>query len=158
VEYYFEEFDEIILKHGLKKIKTFGNSYLAVAGINNPNQKYIQESILAALEIRNFISNETASRKKQRTDFLEVKIGLHIGSITAGVIGQNKFAYDIWGNAVNLAFRTQQRCESGNVNITLPLHEKVKDEFETIPRGILPVKNIGSFDFFYVKNQKKSLV
>ncbi len=111
----FSEFDRIAVKHGLEKIKTIGDSYMAVCGIPEPCENHAERVALFALEVTEAIKNFSFTEEKIP---VTNRIGLHTGSVVAGVIGENKFAYDLWGDAVNTASRMESQGESGRIQVS----------------------------------------
>lgn len=145
----FTAFDQIMEKHGLEKIKTIGDAYLAVSGLPVKNERHAQNAAAAALDIIEFV----AARKKQVPYGLDIRIGLHSGSLIAGIIGVKKFAYDIWGDTVNTAARMEQSSAPGQVNISSSTFQRVGKEFICEHRGKLEVKGKGALDMYFVKNK-----
>jgi len=146
----FTAFDRIMEKYGLEKIKTIGDAYLAVSGLPVSNEKHAQNAVLAALDIIEFVSQ----RKKQVTYGLDIRIGINSGSLIAGIIGVKKFAYDIWGDTVNIAARMEQSSEPGKVNISHSTYQLIKDNFECAHRGKIDAKHKGEMDMYFVKGKK----
>jgi adenylate cyclase len=142
----FSAFDAIIERNGLEKIKTIGDAYMAVCGLPNSDSRHAQRTVQAALEIRDFIEQ----RKKEQSSF-SIRIGVNSGSVVAGIVGVKKFAYDIWGDAVNTAARMEQNGEPGEINITHNTYELIKSEFDCVPRGKISVKGKGDVEMFFVK-------
>ncbi len=147
----FTAFDNIIERNGLEKIKTIGDAYLAVCGLPAADPRHAQKAIQAALEIRDFIEDRS---KKGKT--FQVRIGIHSGSVVAGIVGVKKFAYDIWGDTVNTAARMEQSSETGKVNISEATYDLVKNApFVFEHRGKVAAKNKGELDMYFVeKNQE----
>ena len=144
----FSAFDEIIGRNGLEKIKTIGDSYMAVCGLPEPSSDHAQKTVQAAIEIRDFINE----RKKHEKVF-EIRLGINSGQVVAGIVGVKKFAYDIWGDAVNTASRMESSGESGKVNISQSTHELVKNDFLCVYRGKVSAKNKGEIDMYFVENK-----
>ena len=146
----FTKFDEIAKRHRIEKIKTIGDAYMCAGGIPEQNESNPFDTILAAFEILSFV------RIAEENQWLsEVRIGIHTGEIMAGVIGKNKFAYDIWGEAVNTASRMETSSEAGKINISGETYELVKDFFVCEYRGKLEAKHRNQFDMYYVYRIKK---
>lgn len=156
LNYCFYEFDKIVEKYNLEKLKTIGDAYMYAGGIASADGKDFdatKSSVLAAFEISEFIKNRRAEKLKEGKTYYDIKIGVHTGSVVAGVVGKSKFVYDIWGDSVNIAARMESNCEGGKVNVSKSTHdllEKYKDLcFEY--RGKINAKNKGMLDMFYVK-------
>jgi class 3 adenylate cyclase len=152
----FERFDEIVTRHGLEKIKTMGDAYMCVAGIveddDNPQQN-AKNAVRAALEMAAYITKEKEERRAIGKVYWDVRVGIHTGDIIAGVVGKKKFAFDIWGDAVNIASRLETNSEEGRVNISDSTYRLVKEEFVCTHRGKLPVKNKGELDMYFVERE-----
>jgi len=144
----FTAFDHIIERNGLEKIKTVGDAYLAVCGLPIADPGHAKKAVQAALEIRTFIEE----RKKQEHVF-EIRIGIHSGSVVAGIVGVKKFAYDIWGDTVNTAARMESSGEAGKINISEMTYELVKDDFKCVYRGAIDAKNKGKMDMYFVEKE-----
>jgi class 3 adenylate cyclase len=153
VDFYFTKFDKIIEKHGLEKIKTIGDSYMCAAGVPFPMENHAIKIIYAALEILDFV--EKSKRDHQGLDAqFEIRIGINSGSLIAGVVGSKKFAYDIWGDTVNMASRMESCSESGKINISENTYQLVKGDFSCIERGKIEVKNKGMVPMYFVESVK----
>jgi class 3 adenylate cyclase len=111
----FKAFDEITGKYNIEKIKTIGDAYLAVCGLPVADPMHAQRVVQAALDINEFMQKR---RQRLGDKTFEIRIGIHSGSVVAGIVGVIKFAYDIWGDAVNIAARMEQGGEAGRVNIS----------------------------------------
>lgn len=144
----FKVFDEIIDKHNIEKIKTIGDAYLAVSGLPTPDNKHASNIINAAREIQSFMLNH---REKLGDKTFEIRIGLHSGDVTAGIVGVKKFAYDIWGDTVNTAARMEQSSQPGKINISETTYELVKHEFNCVYRGEIEAKNKGKMKMYFVE-------
>ena len=148
LDHCFKAFDEICSRYGIEKIKTIGDAYMAVCGLPVAVEDHAAQTVHAALEIRNYI----ASRKKQFPDTsFHIRIGVHSGSVVAGIVGVKKFAYDIWGDTVNTAARMEQSGEPGMVNISGTTYELIKDKFQCNFRGQITAKNKGPMDMYFVE-------
>ena len=142
----FTEFDNIMGRYGLEKIKTIGDAYLAVSGLPLKNENHANNAIHAALDILKFIER----RKQENPNTLNIRIGIHSGNVIAGIIGVKKFAYDIWGDTVNTAARMEQASETGRINISEFTFQLVKDNFGFEPRGIVQAKGKGGIKMYFV--------
>lgn len=151
---FFTKFDEIVKAHFIEKIKTIGDAYMCVGGLPLRNRSNPIDTTLAALKIQKFAASYNRIRKKNNLPLWEIRLGIHTGSVIAGVIGATKFAYDIWGDAVNTASRMETACEPGKINVSETTHRYIKDLFECEHRGKIEAKNKGFVDMYYVKGLK----
>lgn len=142
----FTEFDRIMDKYGLEKIKTIGDAYLAVSGLPVSNDLHAKNAVNAGLEILSYIQQ----RKKDNPNALDIRIGIHSGPVIAGIVGVKKFAYDIWGDTVNTAARMEQNSSSGRVNISEATYQLIKDDFTFEHRGRIETKGKGAMDMYFV--------
>ncbi len=142
---YFSAFDEICLRYGLEKLKTIGDAYMAVCGLPLDNPTHAVSSCLAALEMSAYVQ---AQQNEDRP--WSIRVGLHSGEVVAGVVGTNKFAYDIWGDTVNIASRMESAGSPGRINVSGVLWEQVSRYFEGEARGLIAVKNRGDLSMFYL--------
>lgn len=152
LDYCFTNFDYIIEKHHLHKIKTIGDAYMCVGGLYTRGDKYVQRMVAAALEIQEFLALRAAQKDRLGGYFFQARIGIHIGSVVAGVIGNQKLAFDVWGDTVNVAQQMEQHGEVGKVNVSQEIYELVKEQFEFVHRGAIEVKNGKSYDMYSVEN------
>ncbi|MEZ5083512.1 MAG: adenylate/guanylate cyclase domain-containing protein [Bacteroidales bacterium] len=149
----FLEFDKIIDKHKLEKIKTIGDAYMCAGGIPVANETNPFDAVNAAIEIREFMENMKKDREAKGQSYWELRIGIHTGTVIAGVVGKNKFAYDIWGDAVNTASRMESSGVPGKVNISGVTYELVKDNYTCTYRGKIQAKNKGEVDMYIVEDK-----
>jgi adenylate cyclase len=143
----FKAFDMILSKYRIEKIKTVGDAYMAVSGLPVANPNHATDIAAAALEIRDFM----AKRKMEMgNNTFGIRIGINSGNVVAGIVGVRKFAYDIWGDTVNIAARLEQNSEEGRINISEATYQLVKDKYLCEPRGKVVAKNKGNLDMYYL--------
>ncbi|KAA3437218.1 hypothetical protein FOA19_21985 [Rufibacter hautae] len=149
----FLAFDSIIEKNNLEKIKTIGDAYMCAGGLPVSNETHAVDAILAAIEIQDHMERLNEERKAQGLVPWTLRIGIHTGPLVAGVVGRKKFAYDIWGDTVNLASRIESSGEGGKINISETTFEAVKEWFSCLYRGKVPAKNKGEVDMYFVQSR-----
>ena len=154
---HFVEFDRIIDKWGIEKIKTIGDAYMAAGGVPIRNKSNPIDAVLAALEINRYVLAEAKEKEAKGAYGWPLRIGVHTGEIIAGVIGTKRFAYDIWGDAVNVANRMETSGEPGKVNVSGATFEIVSPLFDCTYRGKVAAKNKGEVDMFFVDGIKPEL-
>lgn len=147
----FKAFDDITVKHGIEKIKTIGDAYLAVGGLPAADNQHAEHVVAAAKDIRDFMEDRFSGLGEKT---FRVRIGIHSGSVVAGIVGVKKFAYDIWGDTVNTAARMEQHSEAGRINISQTTFDLVKDQFECTFRGEIEAKNKGGLRMYFVEGAK----
>ena len=149
----FREFDMIIEKFGIEKIKTIGDAYMAAGGLPVPEDDSVKKTVLAALELQNFVIKRKKEREAENKISFEMRVGVHTGPVVAGIVGVKKFQYDIWGDTVNTASRLESSGKVGRVNISQVTYEAIKDdpEFKFEHRGRIEVKGKGEMDMWFVE-------
>lgn len=152
LHYIFGKFDEICTRNKLEKIKTIGDSHMSVAGIPVRNKTHFIDACMAAIEMQNFMRKyrmEDPSHEKWL-----LRIGIHTGELIAGVVGKRKFAFDVWGDTVNIASRLQDAGMINRINISRETKELVESFFETEYRGEFPIKHKGPFPMYFLNRLK----
>ncbi len=150
LDYAFKNFDRIIGKHGLEKIKTIGDAYMCAGGLPD-HDGHPRDVVKAGLEIQQFLQEWNKEKRQAGELPFEARIGIHTGPLVAGVVGSRKFAYDIWGDTVNVASRMETSGEPGLVNISASTFSFIKDEFDCEYRGKVPAKNVGDVEMYFVR-------
>lgn len=152
INHCYSEFDRIISKYDIEKIKTIGDSYMCAGGLPVENQTHPVDIVSAGLEMVRFIEKNKQDRIAKGQPYFELRLGIHSGPVVAGIVGIKKFAYDIWGDTVNTASRMESSGEIGKVNISGTTYELVKHAFNCQHRGKIEAKNKGTIDMYFVEN------
>lgn len=150
---FFNAFDDIIEKYKLEKIKTIGDAYTCAGGIPTANDTHPLRIAKAGLEMQEYMKMKNEQRTKQGMQIWELRVGIHTGPIVAGVVGKKKYAYDIWGDTVNIASRMESNGEVGKVNVSAATYELVKDQFVCTYRGKIEAKNKGLIDMYFLEKE-----
>ncbi|MDX2359973.1 MAG: adenylate/guanylate cyclase domain-containing protein [Crocinitomicaceae bacterium] len=145
----FCAFDEIVLRHGVEKIKTIGDAYMCAGGLPVSNDSHPFDVYKAAKEIVDFMEIRKKQHIENGTDYLNLRIGIHTGPIIAGTVGINKFQYDIWGDTVNLASRIESNGEAGKINISESTYLLIKEKVNCSYRGEIDVKGKGKQKMYF---------
>jgi adenylate cyclase len=145
IHHNFTAIDAIIERHGLEKIKTIGDAYLAVCGLPHETADHAVRVVRAALDI--------AALSRDTTSF-NMRIGIHSGPVVAGIVGFKKYAYDIWGDTVNTAARMESSGQAGRVNISESTYQLVRDHFRCEDRGAFEVKGKGMVRMYFVVEEE----
>jgi len=154
---FFFHFDSVVEKYNIEKIKTIGDAYMCAGGIPHRNRTNPLEVVLAALEMQEYMNNLKKEQTARGMKFWDIRIGIHTGFVIAGVVGQKKLSYDIWGDTVNTASRMESSGIPGKINISGVTYEYVKDFFICEYRGKMPVKYKGDLDMYFVKGIRPEL-
>jgi class 3 adenylate cyclase len=143
---YFTAFDQIVARYRLEKMKTIGDSYMCISGLPMRNPAHPVDMVMAAFEMLE------AVRQRQRPERLaqwKVRIGIHTGPVIAGVVGINKFAFDIWGDTVNYSSRMESSGEANRINLSERTYSRVKDFFACEYRGKVQTKEKRELDMYF---------
>jgi guanylate cyclase len=146
----FTHFDALVERHGLEKIKTVGDCYMAAAGVPDPHPDHARRVARLALDMREAVGNMTVDGRQG----LELRIGINSGPVVAGVIGRKRFLYDLWSDAVNTASRMESHGTPGQIQVTRETYELLKDEFVCRPRGTILVKGKGEMETWYLEGPR----
>ncbi len=148
----FRGFDQLASQHGLEKIKTIGDCYMVVAGVPRALPNHSEAAARMALDMLDSIQDFN----RQSGESLSMRIGLHAGPVVAGVIGESKFSYDLWGDTVNIASRMESHGETGQVQSTAEFGDRLGEEFQITPRGSIEVKGKGTLDVARIERNRCS--
>jgi len=154
---FFFHFDSVAEKYRIEKIKTIGDAYMCAGGIPERNRTNPVEVVLAALEMQKYMQQMKNDPSRPAARFWDIRIGIHTGTVVAGVVGHKKITYDIWGDTVNTASRMESSGEPGKINISGTTYEFVKEYFTCDYRGRMPVKYKGDLDMYFVTGIRPEL-
>lgn len=144
----FAAFDDLCDDLGIEKIKTIGDAYMAAAGLPKPCADHAQKCVTAGLRMVEFVE-----RRNQSSAFKwSLRVGIHSGPVVAGVVGKRKYAFDIWGDTVNIASRMESAGEEGRVNVSAYTYDLVRKDFDCEYRGKVGAKGKGDIDMYFVKD------
>ncbi len=154
----FKAFDSIITKHGLEKIKTIGDAYMAAGGLPAPDENATKKTVMAALEMSDFIIKRRERLSAEGRLAFQMRTGIHTGPVVAGIVGVKKFQYDIWGDTVNTASRMESNGAVGRVNVSEYVYDILQEDedFNFEERGKIEVKGKGEIAMYFI--EKKSSV
>jgi len=150
----FSYFDQVTEKYNLEKLKTIGDAFMAAGGIPVPNNTHPIDVCLGALEIQAFMNQMKEIKEQQGLSYWELRLGINTGNLVAGVVGEKKFAYDVWGDTVNTASRMESSGVSGKINISKSTYEQVKSLFDCEYRGQVAAKHKGMVDMYFLNGVK----
>lgn len=153
LDFYFNAFDRIISKFSIEKIKTIGDAYLCVSGLPMENPHHAADMVKAAIEFQQFVKENPLTRFGNNDHHMQMRIGLHTGPVVAGVVGSKKFAYDVWGDTVNVAARMEQSGEGGKINVSETVVAACGNVFQFTYRGEIEAKNKGKLKMYFVEFQ-----
>ncbi|MEP2669466.1 MAG: adenylate/guanylate cyclase domain-containing protein [Cyclobacteriaceae bacterium] len=143
----FGRFDEIMEETEVEKIETIGDAYMAASGLEKEVSNHAVKCITAAQQMLSFLEERNKSHDIQ----WRMRVGIHSGTIVAGVVGKKKFAYDLFGDTINTASRIESASEPGEINISSSTHELVKNDFTCLSRGKIFAKGKGELDMYFIK-------
>ena len=151
IDHYYSSFDEILSRYDIEKIKTIGDSYMCVSGLPHVSEDHAIKAVSAAIEMLDFIEKEKVARERNGKTWFEMRVGIHSGHLVAGIVGKKKFAYDVWGDTVNVASRIEAASHVGRINISEATYDLVKDKFSCTYRGEMEAKNKGMMKMYFVE-------
>ena len=146
----FSAFDQLVEQHGLEKIKTIGDEYMAVGGLPTPRPDHVEAIADMALDMQASINQFKVSNDEP----LHIRIGIHIGPVVAGVIGQRKFSYDLWGDTVNTASRMASHGLTDHIQVTAAVYERLQDKYLFEERGVIQVKSKGEMMTYFLAGKR----
>ena len=153
----FSHFDQLVEQHRLEKIKTIGDAYMCAGGLLEARRQHPLDIALCALRIQEFMRKYRKSRARAGQPVWDLRVGIHLGPVVAGVIGTSRFSYDIWGDTVNLASRMEDAGEARRINVSRQFKEMTESVFCFEYRGKLPVKGKGELDMYFLTGIRPEL-
>jgi adenylate cyclase len=151
---YFRAFDDIVASHGLEKLKTIGDAYMAVGGVPVGRRRHPVDACLAAVEMQATVARIKSRSEKMRLPALELRIGIHTGPVISGVVGNRRFSFDIWGDAVNTASFMEASGIPGRINISEAVAGHARRFFELESRGPVEAKHERVYEMFFLNRLK----
>ena len=155
IDEFFTAFDLIMEKNGIEKIKTIGDAYMAASGLPAVNDTHALDMVNAAVDIIEYMEVQKQIRISEGRPVFDIRIGIHTGPVVAGIVGHKKFAYDIWGDAVNFASRMESSGEAGQINISQCTYDRISSNYSCIFRGEIEAKNKGKVGMYFVNIPSK---
>ncbi|MDY7012688.1 MAG: adenylate/guanylate cyclase domain-containing protein, partial [Cyanobacteriota bacterium] len=147
----FSTFDKLAEQYGLEKIKTIGDAYMVVGGVPTAKKNHAEAIADMALEMQRAIAQFSQTTRQP----LQIRIGINTGPVVAGVIGIQKFSYDLWGNTVNIASRMEASAEPGTIQVTPETYERLKDKYWFDKRGTIEVKGKGAMTTYWLREKQE---
>ncbi len=151
---YFNAFDDIVEKYHLEKIKTIGDAYMCAGGVPTPDNSHPCRTVQAGLAMQEYMEAKNTQRIKVGKQPWELRVGIHTGPVVAGVVGNKKYAYDIWGDTVNIASRMESKGEPGKVNVSAATYTLINDNYTCQYRGKIAAKNKGNVDMYFIEKER----
>ena len=146
----FSTFDQLAEQHGLEKIKTIGDEYMVVGGLPTPREDHVEAVADMALDMQHTIDQFKVGNDRP----LRIRIGINVGPVVAGVIGQRKFSYDLWGDTVNTASRMASHGLSDHTQVTTAVHERLRHKYTFQERGLVQVKSKGEMVTYFLTGKR----
>ena len=146
----FSSFDQLTERHGLEKIKTIGDAYMVVGGVPKPRPDHAEAIAEMAIEMQTVITQFNREHRQA----LNIRVGIHSGSVVAGVIGTRKLAYDLWGDTVNIASRMESHGSAGQIQVSASTRELLQKQYWFEPRGEIQIKGKGAMVTYWLKGRK----
>lgn len=153
---YFAGFDEAVARHGVEKLKTVGDAYMAIAGVPQNDRNHVVNACLAGLEMLEVVEKIRAERERLRLPSFEVRIGIHSGPVIAGIVGRRRFTYDVWGDAVNVASLMEANSQPNRINVSDSVYQTTADYFDFEARGAVEAKNKGAVPMYFLNRLKQN--
>jgi class 3 adenylate cyclase/CheY-like chemotaxis protein len=151
LEGYFRRFDELTRRCHMEKLKTIGDAYMAAGGVPRPSKTHALDAAMLAIALREYVADVARERGPHGLPAFAIRIGLHTGPLVAGVIGEQRFTYDLWGDTVNTASRMESGGAAGRINISGDTHRLLEPYFECTPRGCIEVKNRAPVEMHFLE-------
>jgi adenylate cyclase len=151
LDYCFSAFDAIVARYPVEKIKTVGDAYICAGGLPNANTTHPLDIVRVAIDFQVFMQQYKQQRALEKRPFFEMRIGIHTGSLVAGVVGTTKFVYDIWGDTVNTAARLEQNGEVGKINLSEETYQHIQSTYACTYRGKYEVKHKGAIAMYFLE-------
>jgi hypothetical protein len=145
----FSEFDELAQKYGLEKIKTIGDSYMAVGGLPEPSDNHCEAVAAFAIDMLDAVAKHTSWNGEK----IRLRIGINTGPVVAGVIGRHKFIYDLWGDAVNTASRMESYGLENAIQVTQAVKDRLHGKYQFEQRGPVFIKGKGNMTTYILMNR-----